>query len=100
MCSLDHADVPDGNADFRVFQDYETGDDDVPVVVLGSANKLSLVCMLVGAKEVCEDTKNLMKLIEGAGRIVVEGDFAVEESLVAANNPIFVGNEPFSIFNI
>ena len=50
MCSLDHVDIPDNNEDFRAFQDYETGDQDVPVVIFGNANTASLVCMLVGAK--------------------------------------------------
>ena len=41
-----------------------------------------------------------MKLVNELGRITVEGDFIVEESLTAANNPIFSVNEPFKKFNI
>ena len=48
----------------------------------------SYVCVLIGAKNICEEELKLMKLVDTADRIVVEGDFEVESSLTPVLVPL------------
>ena len=86
-CALDRVQLGDGVIlDPRDSISYTTGDGDVVITALAAVDEGSYVCMLVGAKPLCEEETQVLELVNTPDMIQIDSNFPVESTLTGTIN--------------